>query len=355
MNLTADIFDKRQTNIAKGVALLLMLWHHLFDESLSNEFVSIFVIDSTPIESIISKYAKVCVAIFLFLSGFGLYRSFIIKRKNQGRDNKRRVFFEIGFVRNRLIKLISNYWVIYLLFVPLGLLFGVVFWKVYNHSVLYGALDFLGLAYLFSTSTMNPTWWFISMIIIVYLLFPLFIRFLDYSPELFCLLMLGMMVMPKVSFLEHVGDYYRWFPPVMLGMVFSKYNFFERINKNNTSFIKKLLICVFLLIVALCFRRNYLVDFDAVFSLSVILTCYFIIARIPLLNKVLELLGKHSSNIFLFHTFIYSIYLKDFVYSFKYPPIIFLLLLIMCFALSIVIDFIKRLTGYNKLVDKLIR
>ena len=58
MELFTNVFDKRQTNIAKGVALLLMLWHHLFDESLSNEFVSVFVIDSTPIECMFSKYAS---------------------------------------------------------------------------------------------------------------------------------------------------------------------------------------------------------------------------------------------------------------------------------------------------------
>ena len=176
MELFTNVFDKRQTNIAKGVALLLMLWHHLFDESLSNEFVSVFVIDSTPIECIFSKYAKVCVGMFLFLSGFGLYKSFEAKRKRMIREqNNHHLFgFDISFVRDHLIKLMSNYWFIYLVFVPLGLFFGVAFWTVYQKSVLYGVFDFLGISYLFSTPTMNPTWWFISLIIIVYLLFPLF-------------------------------------------------------------------------------------------------------------------------------------------------------------------------------------
>ena len=70
-------FDKRQTNIAKGLAVLLLLWHHLFfqEPELYNKFTSLLIVRTVPIECFLSRFCKVCVAMFLFLSGFGLYKS----------------------------------------------------------------------------------------------------------------------------------------------------------------------------------------------------------------------------------------------------------------------------------------
>ena len=72
------IFDKRQTNIAKGVAVLLLLWHHLFYNNPKSygKFISVLNINKVPVESVIADLCKVCVAVFLLLSGYGLYRSY---------------------------------------------------------------------------------------------------------------------------------------------------------------------------------------------------------------------------------------------------------------------------------------
>lgn len=58
-------FDKRQTNIAKGVAVLLLLWHHLFYNDPKNygKFISILKIDNVPIECVI---AGSCKGVWLF-------------------------------------------------------------------------------------------------------------------------------------------------------------------------------------------------------------------------------------------------------------------------------------------------
>lgn len=37
------------------------------------------------------------------------------------------------FVKNHLLKLMLNYWFVFLIFVPLGLFFGYQFWVVYEH------------------------------------------------------------------------------------------------------------------------------------------------------------------------------------------------------------------------------
>ena len=58
-------------------------------------------------------------------------------------------------------------------------------------------------------------------------------------------------------------------------------------------------------------------------------------------------LGKHSMNIFLFHTFIFYFWFQDFVYSSRIPIIIFLTLLAICLPISIVLEWIKKYTIYK--------
>lgn len=96
------VLTKNDTLALKGIAILLLLWHHMF-------FVSkdlLFDWHDIGIKSAI--LSRVCVAIFVFLSGYGLMVSSKINESL------------IAFYRKRLFKLLLNYWYIWLLFVPIG-------------------------------------------------------------------------------------------------------------------------------------------------------------------------------------------------------------------------------------------
>lgn len=63
---------KEQTNILKGIAILMMLFLHLFNGSnLTDVCEPLLFIGSTPLVHIISKACNP-VGIFLMLSGYGL-------------------------------------------------------------------------------------------------------------------------------------------------------------------------------------------------------------------------------------------------------------------------------------------
>lgn len=88
------VLTKNDTLVLKGVAILLLLWHHMF-------FVSkdlLFDWHDIGIKSAI--LSRVCVAIFVFLSGYGLMVSSKINESL------------IAFYRKRLFKLLLNYWYI---------------------------------------------------------------------------------------------------------------------------------------------------------------------------------------------------------------------------------------------------
>lgn len=77
-----------------------------------------------------------------------------------------------------------------------------------------------------------------------------------------------------------------------------------------------------------------------------------IITRIKLsvyVTNTLEFLGKHSFNIFLFHTFIYYYWFSDFIYASRNPVIIFFLLLVITVIVSVGIEYLKKIIGFYKI------
>lgn len=77
-------FTKEHTQVAKGVALLLMLFDHLYwmDYGKYTAFIKLPNVNDIP--WLIGSVGKICVAMFLFLSGYGMFfsqqgRSYSIK------------------------------------------------------------------------------------------------------------------------------------------------------------------------------------------------------------------------------------------------------------------------------------
>lgn len=152
------------SNIIKGVALLFLLIHHLFYIR-NGMFDDIVIGGRYHLVNMIGQACKTCVPMFVFLSGYGLTA---VAEKWETINLKQ-------FYIHRFTKLYLNYWLMWLLFVPVGVyVFGITFDKVYGgHSVIKLILDLLGLLNITGKLGYNPTWWFYSCIIVLYLLFPL--------------------------------------------------------------------------------------------------------------------------------------------------------------------------------------
>ena len=69
--------------------------------------------------------------------------------------------------------------------------------------------------------------------------------------------------------------------------------------------------------------------------------------------RVFEFLGKHSMNIFLFHTFIFSHWFKQEIYASRNPLIIFLTLLVSCVVISIILEYIKKIIHLKIIINKI--
>lgn len=354
-------FDIRQTNIAKGVALIMLLWHHLFYSSAEyyQRFTTMRLYKGIPIESTVSNYCKVCVAVFLLLSGYGLYMSWqSYEKKVVKSKGKFTILSQLVFVKNHLLKLMFSFWLIYILFVPLSAFFGTPFWEIYKNNFWYGLIDFLGLANLFKTPSINGTWWFMSVIILFYLLFPLMMFIVKRSPGTLVAIAVFLTFSPVIKFLPQItffSRYYAWLVPFALGLFFARYGLFEKIAGLNGSIPKALILTLSLLAASIALRLylRHKVYLDGFFAIAVILFAYLILSRVPVLSKVLEHLGKQSGAIFMFHTFIFSRYFRDFIYSPKNAILIFLLLAVISYLIAVLLQYLRKWTRYDKLVKML--
>ena len=98
-----SIFSVGDTNFMKGIALFFLLWHHLFFLRPGAGAVVYFS----------AVVMKVCVAMFLLLSGYGLFES---ARKHEHLP-------VLSFWRKSYAKIYLNYWLVWLIFVPIGAAF----------------------------------------------------------------------------------------------------------------------------------------------------------------------------------------------------------------------------------------
>lgn len=98
---------KQDSAALKGIAILLMIFHHCFlDPSrFAGHIVSFAPFSQSAIVSL-SYFSKICVGIFAFISGYGLYLSAI----KQPRSAKA----VSGWTVSRLIKTMSGYWLVYI-------------------------------------------------------------------------------------------------------------------------------------------------------------------------------------------------------------------------------------------------
>ena len=59
-------------------------------------------------------------------------------------------------------------------------------------------------------------------------------------------------------------------------------------------------------------------------------------------KKIIDFFTPHSTNIWLIHMFFYLIFFPNFIYSFRYPVLIFFILVVICVCCSFVINLINK-------------
>ncbi len=345
----------------KGVAVILMLMHHLFaNTSVCQEYGVIYLWVPEKIITQIAWFGKECVAIFAFISAYGLTLNYI-NSKNTTTNQ---------WCINRLLKLYKGYWFIYIFS---GLVAIVAKYNPYYCdktlvSYVYGIIDFFGINNVFRTPSLNGAWWYMEVAIEVILLIPLatvLFAKMGCVPTLLITLLVSKILGVNLEFLPSNGNnsFVAFFLIIMLGISCAKFNLINKIIQlfSSKSIFYRFLLCIintallfvmFKLYITLPANIFYDINYGLTSFILIIWLKLYII-NIPLLKQALLVIGENSMNIFLIHIFIRSIYAANLTFSFKYWELILLFLLVSSLLISILLDFLKKLLHYNEVIDKL--
>lgn len=343
-------FTKDCSNIAKGVAIILLFFHHLFyeEKDLVEQGVKTFLLNRQQLLAL-AGFGKICVGIFVIITSYGIAKSIYTQEMQvkQAYDGALKRFFN----------LMVNFFVMYLSII-------LVFGYKLNLQSLYGEFpqgilamlaDSIGLAESMGSPTLNQTWWYMDLAYTLIFLVP----FLSYITKKIGYSLLAIMVFLPVVFTMSYASHWFFFSAAV-GVCAAYGDWFNKLMNIKLAMPLKWLIGIVAMVIAYPLRCNPLAEeyfisqIDALVSFLIIWICAELISSVPLIREGLAFIGKNSLNIFLVHSFFYLIILRDVVYYFKPAIVEVIVLLILSLTYSVILEQIKKfvVTGYKKVFKK---
>ena len=204
MQKTRYSFDKKVSSQLKAFALVLMIMHHLWHWPY---FALFEPIEYGHLLLSIGEMGKICVGMFLLVSGYGLMASYCAAGN-------------VFHIWRRLKKVLLPFWLIVILVVPFLLIIHEVKWfQVVTDAMLL-------------TRNMNGNWWFMQTYVIYVICFPLFAKSLQYNKVWIPLLIVSVVCFqPLAKFLRcysEAGHYVlHYFPLLYSGVIACKFSLFD--------------------------------------------------------------------------------------------------------------------------------
>lgn len=318
-----------------------MLWHHLFlPASEYGAFTSSF-----------ATVSKVCVALFLLVSGYGLTKQYDLLEK-------RSLLNTALFLMRRFVNFFFSYWFCFLLVVVIGNAFGFSFYDAYpasRNTLKCLILDFWGqMGY---DSYLNP-WWFNKMIIQLYILFPILYILINkkYTAvtgliAIIIVQMYSSRIPGNIFFLVEGG-----LPSFYLGMLISRFRIVPDMNEKKWRLFFQC-VSVFLIvgILIIYLKRAVQYPYPALLLRAFLALCIVLAYKSFSSHDtvVLSFFGKYSAIMYLTHV-LFLIIVPSIVYYPKNAVLVFVLFCAICLSTAIIIHWLERITHYDELSQVLV-
>lgn len=358
MNIKKAEFSRDDTKAVKGIAVAMMLFHHLAAfperapigfEGFKNGFLERIEEDYILF---IAQHCKLCVALFFFLGGYGMYKQMSANRFS---------------LTKSIVGLFKRYWRIFLIFVPIAFIFfrrteGVTYLSGrYSLSSMKDYITTILGNFTMLSNTVNMEWWFLKTYICTLLLGTVFSRMLKKKNNFALEILIAFGVdavfrnlLPSLAYNVYplrnlLGNFFytsffneaSMASPFFMGIVMAKYDGITKLKEIIGQVPLKSLVGL-VGAVAVIWSRCYIYGegLDAVYSIffTVFLSLFF--DGIKFLKKAIAFVGKHSTNMWLIHAFYCYYFLEatKIVYSTRNVWIDFLILFAMSLVSSILVE-----------------
>ena len=342
-----NTFSRKDTKFIKGIAIILMFYHHLFTsygeylEGVTYHYT--LGIAGVPMAYFLGTFGKICVALFVFLSGYGTY----ISLKNSENMSK-----TLG---QKILRLYKVHWRVLIVFIPICLICGTN--NVENWDIPKTVKNFLALDISVCSSVT-----FLTPFLILMVITPMILFFSDKIHNVFtsCVVVVisqivGLFVLPHLSDTilgSTINDsvLYRLLstplflllPQYLSGLVCAKYNLISKVKtkfQNNPIAAIGAAVVVFYIAT---FRQYYNIEYDFIyaplFTMAMVVLFENKVGRV--IRKPFEKIGEHSTIMWMCHTYYWRTLIQRIVFAPYYSLLICLLLIAITYTTSIVITFV---------------
>ena len=299
--------------LLKGVAVISMVMLHLFCRLGEQPYTPLIWINKVPFVYYLGLFGDICFPIFAFLSGYAHYL--------QNTSNEDNYINNVRKLRNFVL----NIWVVIFVLSVLGFVFN-------KEDQVPGSAEKL-IKCLLLMDTYAGAWWHIPVyIILVFLSLQLYRITSKHKSQLIFIIFIILYVISylfRFRFqLQFTSSIISWiFEKTILtintsfsyivGMLYRKHLIIS-IMRN-----KFKLVLVGMVGLAFLFHCIFQSVFLAPFNAFIVLTALMSINLSIFLKKVLLVLGRHSTNTWLYHMFFYLTLFPGLVFKAKWPILIF--------------------------------
>ncbi len=328
-------FSRQDTAIAKAVAIVLMFIHHLFlfSDRLPE---GVYYLPITPhnYELILATFGKLCVMIFVCLSGFGTYKS-LMKTDDTA-----------SFVLKKIYGLYKKYWSVFFIFIPIGLLLGV---KRISRNPVSFIYNLLGIS-----TSYNGEWWFFSPFILLCIASPFLIKIVNKkysSPAVdFIIILLSAAfcedIIPQIFDMKFLSTFsstffgtnlekmFYFIPSFLMGATIAKYDLFDKYLSTFKKWYISIPVSSVIMFLTLYMRHKTGSRADFVFAPLFIISSVSFIRGIPFISSISKEIGSVSTELWLTHSFFCYHFIPRIIYAPKYSILVLIWLLIISYAAS---------------------
>lgn len=356
-----NFLSKDDTKVMKAIAICCMLAHHLWcfpTRIPGGALTQLFTIFGIPSTTYFGFFGKICVPMFFFFGGYGVYKSYYGRKYD---------------IVEKLKKLYFAYWKVFLLFIPIGFLLFAKQQAYCSEAFIYTRFARLDARELVSnfigfTSTYNREWWFLISYAFALVSFPFIRAVIDkFSARvnIFIAIVVTILVtniFPGISKSETLGFlntnylYIKFFCQIApyatcfwMGAVVARNGLLDRLNDAmKSSHLLNPVTDIIAWCIVIFLRQSEIGDkFDIFYIPLLTVISLDLINRLKPLRFAAIALGKQSTNMWLIHPFFcyYFGVVTKIVAAPRYASVSLLILIAFSFICGILVDLFWKGAG----------